>query len=313
MKLTASSMILALVVSFLVGCNREPYAPAASAADDTGERDAFKAPDGLTQPPLDVIKGYCGRELEKLNEAQAKELLAAITTLVPNRTYRDWFDFRPWFVWDFSNGEQPLLLLLEVDNTHPHPGSTGIRITVFDKSGNVQSETAFWTGHRCYMRRICLEDQAKGQQPILVIETGPGAGPGPNVQKQVYARLGDRFDLVRLENSDGTATRNQYYIGHFACGPEIVKQTERDWEADVLSSDRMRILRALVWLGGSHWDLREGDIPENQHEAFEQVQLVHQVRGRPKVVTRLKELCKSEDLWLREAAQLAADPQDARW
>jgi len=53
---------------------------------------------------------------------------------------------RPRYVWEFPNKGQPALVLFEVDNTGPHPGSTGVRINVFEKAKNVRSESVFWTG-----------------------------------------------------------------------------------------------------------------------------------------------------------------------
>jgi hypothetical protein len=287
MKLPAISIILGSIL-LLVCCNHRP------------------------KGPMEVVKAHRGADLQKLNEAQAQQLRAAITRLVPNRTYTDLFDFRPTYVWEIVSDEQTLWLLLDVDNSGPHPGSTGIRATLFSESGVFQPASTFWTGHRCYLRRASLENHVKGQHPLLVLETGHGAGVGPNVDKQVYARIGERFDLVRMENSHKKATRNSYYINHFACGPKILKQTATEWEADVLSGDRLKILRALVWLGGTHWDVREGDKPEVFHEPFDQIQLVRTLRAGQKIAARLKTLARSEDPWLREAAELAADPRDHR-
>ena len=233
--------------------------------------------------------------------------------MIPERVYEGWFDFRPWHVWEFPNKGQPALVLLEVNNRGPHPGSTGIRINVFDKTKNARSEAEFWTGHRCYLRAVSLADQAEGEDPLIVLETGSGAGPGPDVRKQIYARIGNRFDLVRLEDGEGRATRNSYYVNHFACGPSVPKQTPAKWSADVLSGNRLRTLRALVWLGGAHWKGPPPDPSEKQLEPREQIELVRSVRSMPKVAARLKALVSGDDRWVREAAALAASPKDIRW
>jgi hypothetical protein len=268
----------------------------------------------VSRAALDTLKAHLGKDLTKLEKDQVEELLRTITKLLPKRHYRDWFDFRPWRVWEFQEkGERPFWLLLDVDNTRPHPGSTGIRITELDDAGKALSETTFWTGHRCYMRRIKWEKVVDGEFSLLLLEIGFGAGPGPNIYKQYYAKVGSRFDLVRLEDFDGNATRNRYYVRHFACGSAIPKQSEAEWEADLRSRDRLKVLRALVWLGGTHWDLQAKDKPETQVEDFAEINLVRKVRANKKVVTRLKELANSEDRWLREAAQLASHPKDDRF
>ena len=109
------------------------------------------------------------------------------------------------------------------------------------------------------------------------------------------------------------ATRNRYYVNHFACGPTLPKQTQVEWEADVLSGDRLRVLRALVWLGGVHWEGQPPDKSEIQHEQADQIELVRGVRANQKIADELRVLATSEDRWIREAAALAVAPEDRRW
>lgn len=302
MKQAIIGMLSVLAAMVLSGCNRGPQVGDVPAQPGESYRGSLE--------PLDA---YRGKELAKLNEAQAKDLLATIKKLVPGREYRHWFDYRPWHVWEFPNKGQIILVLFEVDNTRPHPSSTGIRLTVFEKTGNGLNESEFSTGHRCYMGAVSLEKQANGQDPLIVLETGAGAGPGPDVQKQYYARIGNRFDLVRLEDSGGWATRNTYYVNHFACGPAVPKQTSKEWETDLLSEDRMRVLRTLVWLGGVHWDGTLPDKSDQQSEATEHIELVRSVRANKKVAEKLRILATADDRWVSEAAVLAANPKDRLW
>jgi hypothetical protein len=304
-------ILIAITSCFLAGCNRGPQT---SDAKGTEEKTDVPLKSRRTyRGSLEPLNAYRGKELAKLDDLQAKELLGTVTRLVPDRTYQFWFDFRPWHVWEFPNKGQPVLLLFEVDNTGPHPGSTSIRITVFEKIGKTFSESTFATGNRCYLHGVSLEKQTDEHDPLIALETGCGPGPGPNFHKQVYARFGNRFDLVRLESADGKATRNLYYVNHFACGPEVPKQSPQEWEADVFSRDRFRILRALVWLSGAHWKGQPAKKLDRQFEPVENLELVRQVRARQKVADKLKALTASEDRWVREAAVLAADPEDERW
>jgi hypothetical protein len=268
----------------------------------------------VAQAALEALKAQEGKDLRKLGEDKVKELRGTITKLVPNRTYRGFFDVRPWYVWDFRRkGGQPLWLLFEATISVSHPGYTDIRLTLLDQVGNVISETNFGTGWRCYLQDVKLEAATKERFPIIVLEQGPTPGPGPDYAKQYYGWVGGRFDLVRLEDSKGIATRTDYYIKHFQCGPPLPKQTEAAWEADLLSGNRLKVLRALTWLGGSHWDLRAGDPVDNQHEEVDAILLVRNVRAREKVIARLKELAMSQDQWLKEAATLALATYDLRF
>jgi hypothetical protein len=263
----------------------------------------------------EVVRAHCGKDLQGAERAQLKELLGAVTALLPQRRYRDdlFFEFRPWHVWAFGReGGPTLAVLFEVNNSWPHPGSTDIRITAFDEGGRVAAEAAFTTGHRSYLRGAGLEQRGEGQYPLVALDSGPGPGPGPPPRKQLYALVGTRFDLVRLEGTGGEAALNDYGVRHFACGPAPPAQAAESWEADLLCGDRFRALRALAWLGGSHREPKAGEVPEPQYESAAEFGLTRAVRGRPKVVARLKELCGSGDRWLREAALLALSPDDDR-
>jgi hypothetical protein len=260
---------------------------------------------------LEALHDWRGKALSELGDAQQEKMIATIKVLVPEREYRGWIDFRPWYVWDFPNKGQPNVVLFEVNNRLPTPGSTGIRLTVFEETGKVRFESEFWTGHRHYMSDASLRKQIGADDPLIELEV---SGLGGNIlEKQIYARIGDRFDLVRLEDADGKATRNRYYIGHFACGPILPEQTAAEWEADVFAGDRLRTLRALVWLGGAHWQGKLPEEPHPQYEGTEQIELVRSVRADRRVAEKLKTFVKSDDVWIREAAALAVDPKDTRW
>jgi hypothetical protein len=281
-----------------------------------GESRKRTAPAGakIDQKAFAQLKSHIGKNLRELDEKKKEELLGVIQRLIPKRKYRDQFDFTPWSVCAFTKpGGDSAALLFDVNNTLPHPGCTLIRLTLFDASGKVLSEMEFGTGHRCYLYSAALKQLGKDEYPVLLLKTEIGAGPGPDIAKQYYARIGGRFDLVRLEGSGGKATRNDYYGKGFACGPAVPKQTEAQWEADLLSPKRMRVLRALVWLGGAHSNAKPGEKLGRQAEDLEQVQLVRRTREREKVVIRLRELSKSADQWLREGAKLALDPKDTRF
>jgi hypothetical protein len=238
--------------------------------------------------------------------------------------YPDQVDrFGPWYVWDFAGkGDPPLCLLFEAGKkmklgegdkarwVHPYPSTTSVSLTLLDESGKVVAETGLATGWRCYLKDAKLQPAGDKDYPLVVLETELGTGPGPDIKRQHYARLGQRFDLVRLENEAGKATRNQYYVKRFRCGPRVPELTEAEWEADLMSSERARVLRALVWLGGFHWDFHAEEWKDKkQYEDADQVKLWRKIRSQDKVIARVQELAKSEDVWLREAAELAAVPQ----
>jgi HEAT repeat protein len=256
------------------------------------------------------LMAYQDRNLRELKADALKELLDNLTRLVPGRTYRPQFDFQPWYIWAFRKGqERPRFLLLEANDTLGHPSEPRIRITLFDNAGKVLLETAFGAGWRCYLSDAGLEAWVDGEYPLLALQMPPGH----SARLQYYALSGDGFSLVRLEGWDGSARRNDYSVRHFRCGPAVPHRTSLEWEADLLSTDRCRVLRALIWLGGAHLVLKPGDVPDGQHEEPGDVRLVGEVRQRDKVIARLKELAGGGDRWLREGARLALNPEDVPW
>jgi hypothetical protein len=275
-----------------------------------------------------AITACRGKELQALEPDQARELLGHMAKLGLER-YPDRVDrFGPWYVWDFGKKDQPpLYLLFEAGKkmklrdgnkvvawVHLHPSATPVSLTLLDGSGKVVSETDLTTGWRCYLKGAKLQPAGDKHYPLVVLETELGSGPGPDIKRQHYAWLGQRFDLVRLENGAGKATRNRYYVNHFRSGCKVAELAEAEWEAELMSPERARVLRALVWLGGFHWDLHAEEWENKQQfEDVDQVKLWRKVRAREKVIARVRELVKDEDVWLREAAELAADPQEGHF
>lgn len=261
---------------------------------------------------LAALEACRGEELKTLDAAQVNALHVHLSNLGVHHNH-----LHPWYVWDFSTEGRPTgYLLFQADTTgkfEMHPGYTGITLTVMDHDGKPVCETYLSTGWRCYLRGAKLDSEIEGGRPLVVLTTGLGGGPGPDVRTQYYALIGERFELVRLEDSDGNATRNRYYVKHFRCGPPLAERTEAEWVADLTSADRYRVLMALTWLGGTHWDLHLNDgvaADDRQVEDVAHVHLVRRVRAHPKVILLLRDMVRSDNPWLRQAASLAAHPED---
>jgi hypothetical protein len=259
---------------------------------------------------LAELRPHYGANLRELQDNHVAEVVKTLQRVMhpadwPNK------NLGLHYVWAVVKENKLILyLLLESQEVVFHPGSTIAHIEALDEAGKVISRAEFSTGHRCYLQDAKLEAVDDADFPIIAIKTGLGGGPGQNVGVQYYGMIGSRFDLIRLENRGGIVTRNVYYIKHFMCGPRTMQQAESAWEQDILSSDRLRILRALTWLGGNHRNVegQENDNPEL--ESTEAVALVRRVRKAPRVISRLEELARSPDGWIAEQARLARDPAD---
>ncbi len=269
-------MRILMVPCLLLGCILSTGCGQAQADDPMPE---------VAKAALEILKTHVGKDLKTLDKSQVKDFQETITKLVPKRNYDELYSIIPWRMWEFQKKDKDAIyVLFEAQRTISHPGSTHILITTVDKAGKVLSETTLSTGHRCYLHGAKLEKWDDGEYPMLKLETGLGGGPGPNIRTQYYAYVGGQFTVVRLEDSNGNVSRNKYYIRHFTCGPAIPAQTEAQWEADLLSDDRMKELRALVWLGGAHLVVRPvSDNPE-QYEDSREIKLIGKLRTNKKVL-----------------------------
>jgi hypothetical protein len=304
-----------VMAAVLVGYQVNTRRPALPATPDRRSAIPPAPPDRRTA--IAAIKACRGKDLRKLDDEAGADLMRHMRTLGLKK--RDWYSrpdpfFGPWTVWDFGKmGGPNYYLLLDGHRLPVHPGTTYAYLTVLDDEGTVISESVVVTGWRCYLYHPWLMEAPDGGYPLLAMRTGIfGVGNGPDWGGQYYAWDGKRFELVRLEDTHGAAARNNYFRPGDTCGESPSERTEEEWVADVTSDDRVRVLRALVWLGGHHWDLKgeEKKSPNEIWESEAEVELVRRVRANGKVIARLRELSESDDSWVREAAQLAADPKD---
>lgn len=280
---------------------------------------------------ITTLSEYVGRDLESAKQEELWPLLNALRALDSERDKsirelrkhlghesRSLEEFElfvcphPRYLWSYSQQNAPNgWLLLDRDAMRSHPGSTDIRLTAFDNAGSVLARLDFTTGWRCYLNDGRLESIPGFPEQVVVLRTVEGLIS--ETSQQFYARFGTRFDVVRLEH-EGTAIRNGFWLNHGRRGPLPPSQSAEQWEADLISNDRPRVLRALVWLGGHHLlPLKPTQKWEAQMEDLQEANLSREVRARPKVIARLTELSKSADSWEREGALLALKPEDVRW
>src|SRR5262249_21625886 len=113
---------------------------------------------------------------------------------------------------------------------------------------------------------------------------------GPDLHQQFYAVSNRRFELVRLEDSQGKVL--PICRQGFGVGPETTPPTKEEWLGWLTSFDRLDCLRALA-----------------TKPAVSIKKLMD-----PTTKTRLIELSKSSDRWIAESAtaflKVVENPQD---
>src|SRR5262249_26453677 len=256
-------------------------------------------------PDLELIERYIGKEFSRAFSDEARPLEDALARLIPDRVHNDrplLLKLRPAFVWRFGpNSEALNCLVLERDRVMSMPSTTQIRLTLLGGDGRLVSEAKFDVGGRNnFLKAACLKSIAGVEFPLVDLEADARS---PDRAHLYCTLIDDRFDLIRLEGREGGAGRNHYFANCSCSGPLPPGQTDKQWEADLLSGNRARVLRALVWLGGIH-DLRAGNESKGGSAP--------KVRERPAVTAKLRELAERGEKWEREAAKLALRPEDYR-
>jgi hypothetical protein len=177
----------------------------------------------------------------------------------------------------------------------PHPGTSEVGLTFLDAHGGVRARDSFDTGYRRYLRQARLEPVTGFDGPVVRVETVGFMGQNP--VRQFYTVVEDRFVFIRLETGDGSVARNPYRYVHAGAAP-VLRRSADEWETDLGSRDRGRVLRALIWLGR---------VQPGLLRSATDIEPTRAVRARPGVAARLRQLADSSEAWERDAAQLALE------
>jgi hypothetical protein len=328
--LLCSSLVLHCLLA--VGCGRGrypeegvPILPQSAKVIPSGEEEHELSANLQPTPPpapeampegaakaLEALDPFLDKDLSELGRDDKRELAGKTKAVLAKWPYATSFGFHPWHIWKFRADRRTVYWILDYDGPVPHPTSPILRIGAFRGDGKKLAETTFRTGYRCYAHAARLAKPMDPRCPLLILDTSNGVGPGPGIGAQCYALVGDAFALVRLEDPSGSLMRNDYTLQGRECGPAIPKRSASEWEADLLSGDRFRILRALTWLGGVH---PGGHVPRYDMGPLEDpdvAKLVQQIREKPRVVARLRRFAGGDDRWVREAALLALEGESDR-
>lgn len=280
-------------------------------------RDAFAVRELLAH------EGHDLRKLVKADHDRVEELAAPFLsereehlrdeiTLRPSGAQEDvaralfgWGD-QLWYAWSVEVGGEPACVLFEGHPLLIIPGESGARVVVLALDGHRRFAARFSTGWRIDIRGARLLAPGEHGFPAFAVDTAAAIN-GRTVPREIYALTRDHVALVRLEDSSGAATRNNYMYPNHTIGPEPPARTVEGWERVFAGSDPALLLEALTWHAGIHRSpgKRERDV---QSEEDTDAELAARVRQSPLVRRRVEELTHDPDAWISEAARLALDP-----
>jgi hypothetical protein len=225
----------------------------------------------------------------------------------------------PRWVAEYPTGKTRWILVQAYEGWNV-PDVSFVKLQRFDAEWKYLGEIDFPTGYRLQLTDIKLLKAPK--LPVDVIEVKVrSSGPfrlregekevrEEDVAKlrELYCVFDDRIALVRLEDKDGDLLRNPYRAAIPFIGPAVPKRTVEQWQQLLHSKQAGEVLEALVWLSGSH-------LPSNQprergvsRESVEDAKRFEEVRDAAGTKKRLEELRKSDNPWIRQAAELASTP-----
>ncbi|MFL6335844.1 MAG: hypothetical protein ACJ754_21250 [Pyrinomonadaceae bacterium] len=184
------------------------------------------------------------------------------------------------------------------------PGESRLQVHIFNTEGHVLSFSNFSSGWRIDVTGVEVEYAPEVKRGVVVVSSQPVIN-GRDVVKQFYALIGDQVILIRLEDSRGQLVRNEYGAFDHPIGPSIDSRKVEDWEVALESDDVAEELSALTWLGGLHWDPRKPQ-PTYPHEELTESRTAYELHSRGRVKVALEKLLRSDNRWLRSAAELSS-------
>jgi len=253
------------------------------------------------------LSAYEGENLQQLDELSVDNLLDLLERFFPEYSQSSSIT-DPYYVWRVYVQKKTLrYVIVDGEQLQRIPGASRACITLFDETGKLIRSDEFSTGWRIDIEgMVKMQDSIIGV-PVIVILTRPVIS-GRDIARQYYALYNDNTVLVRLENSDGSITRNRYTTNNHVIGPTVKERSVEEWEAALHSTHEVETLLALMWIGGIHDDpVKPGDYGTRPYWGESKyVKQVHHLRGLELVQETLSWLMKSSNQWIREAAELAA-------
>jgi hypothetical protein len=247
-----------------------------------------------------IFLSFENQNLENINREQKDRLQDAIDKLIGKTTNIG----IPKLISKISDeqrqikyiliGESPLITI---------PGKSGLRIQLFNLEGKLLKSMSFDSGWRIALTDIKVNYSPKIDREIIEVNSEPVIN-GRDVVKQYYALIGEKIMLIRLEDSKGQPIRNVYGAPNCIIGLNITGRSEEEWKKTFESNDMAEILASLSWLNGIHWNPQQNQT-ENWYENINEAKLVEKVRSDENIKGRVKNLTKSKNSWLKDAATLA--------
>ncbi len=269
---------------------------------------------------IETLVGYRNIDLSCLDAESRKQVDRLISSLLPadkpiNKSGLSLY--RPWYFWELpSAGNRNLTILLEIPSIFTIPGQAVIRVNFFEGDGTRVATSLISLGWRIKPKDARLISTSALGYPMLEFSSEPMTN-GREIDRQYFVIDGVNVFLVRLETAEGLILRNRYEAPNQTIGPFIPSRSVDEWVNALKSSNKARVLEALVWLGGIHSQVKSANTKKSGDLSWLQIDtekesdaaMVSSLRSRSDVRGIIEELKSSESRWISEAATLALQPE----
>ncbi len=247
---------------------------------------------------------YVGRDLwsAKLSLADNERLARIIGPVPRGFMLSPW----PWHIWKPRPTGVSRFVVVLGETEQIVPGGSSACVYLLDAGLQYIGSWCFQAGWRMGFRRVSFEYSQALDSELLIFEMFPYVN-GRDIRKEVFSLKADSLKFIRLEDSRGNAVQNDSVFANYEIGFLPPSQSPQDAVAMLESADKSDVLFALMLLGGRY-------VPESERRGLDRMESRHAERFRawiavPRIRKLIEELCNSEDVWIRQAAELAArDP-----
>lgn len=243
-----------------------------------------------------VLLSFENQDLAGLDEQSTEIVKRAIETATGPAGTNTSRSFFPSIFRKISNtkGERRYILVEESPLMFI-PGEASIRVHIFDTGGRVLSRTQFKTGNRMHINSIQIRKNYSLNSEALVVDCEFWIGD--HHSHEFHVVVGD--ELRPVYRGEGFRVDRFNYSQPSRITEPRMDLSVDEWEKELQSTDDMRVLAALAWLGGYHWDGQDPGCEEDRSDAGKVTNLM----ARESVRRRLADLSNSSNYFIKGTAE----------
>jgi hypothetical protein len=252
----------------------------------------------------DELPQMVGKGAEQLTKEHGATLRSLTKTTNENH-----FAPKPWHVWKFNAPkDEPRYVIFSGQPIFMIPGTSSASIILLSASGTELGMWSFSTGWRIDIKSASTSFDDKLRAQLITVSTAPVIN-GRDVAKQHFALVDEKLYFIRAEDSKGKLIRNHYLSPNHTLGGSPPSKDLAGLVALLESPQLPLRLAALTYLSGTHMnpDRPRTDVSS---ESVEDAKLARVFRMAESTKKRIEDYRRSDNSWLKEAADLAATPAD---